>query len=90
MEEEEAAKEQTEGKSQTYRISTQTSSILVITVANNPLRASRVPVYTNVIDHNTSHLQFEGKFLVLKVTINVYFKVRDNDNTFWWENYFSM
>ena len=38
-------------------------SILVIAVAHNPLRASRVPVYTNLIDYKTSHFkQFEGKF----------------------------
>ena len=37
--------------------------ILVSTVANNPLRASRVPVYTNLIDHKSSHFkQFEDTF----------------------------
>ena len=28
--------------------------------------------------------------LVSKVTIYVYFNVRDNDNNFWWKNYFIM
>ena len=67
-------------------------SILVITVAHNPLCASRVPVYTNQCKHSWSIIKLhflnnlKGNFSTLGNY--VYFKVRDNDNTFWWENYF--